>query len=232
MFRHIRAIGFDRRNNPRQRAESNQSRGRPKHDRVEFQRIQHDAGLRANDARGDRHDATKTQNPPPCPGRKWPPPPAGWRQKWPPPRAQRAENGDFPAALVHRIVNARQNGSRGDQGHEIGNQRQHAVEPADLVEQIGHHLANGPRKSQPVALLVVHHVQPETGDGAAGLQFHQHRADFRGGVAGRGRSFSGCLPAESRSPGRRACWKVSGCRPRRKFPRAGLSRCKSGRDNG
>ena len=53
---HIGSIGFYRRDNTRKRAERDQRRRSPEHDGVEFKRIQHNAGLRANDRRRARHD--------------------------------------------------------------------------------------------------------------------------------------------------------------------------------
>ena len=96
------------------------------------------------------------------------------------PRAQRPEDGDVAAAFVHRVVDAREHGAGGHGGDEPRDEFQHLVKPRDFAEQLGDHLRDGPRERQPVALLVIHQLQPAPGDGV--LELHQHGADLGGAL--------------------------------------------------
>ena len=73
--------------------------------------------------------------------------------------AEGPEDGDVAAAGGHRIVDRDKDAGRGDERHQVGDERENLVEPADLAEKIGHDRADGIGEGQPVALLVVHHVE-------------------------------------------------------------------------
>ena len=83
------------------------------------------------------------------------------------PGPERAQDGDVAAALVHRVVDAGEDRAGGYEGDEVGHEGEDLVEPADLVEELGHHRVDGPGECKPVALLVIHGVEAEPGLGAA-----------------------------------------------------------------
>ena len=150
------------------------------------QRIENDAGLRANDrTHGDQdHPVQHVADDRPD-GRDGDGFQHHGRSDGSAPGTERAQDRDLAATLVHRVVNARQHGARGHDGDQHRHEREDTIEPADLVEQLRHRRAHRPREGQPVAALVVELFERRTGHHAAKL--HQHGAHIcrrRRSVAG------------------------------------------------
>lgn len=66
-----------------------------------------------------------------------------------------AEDGDFPAAFVHRIVNAGHDGCTSNEGDQRGHQGEDLIEPAHFVEELGHDAADRPGEGEAIFLFVI-----------------------------------------------------------------------------
>ena len=93
------------------------------------------------------------------------------------PRPQSPEDREVTTSRAHRRIDAGQNATGRDEGDEVGDECEDAVEPPDLAEKVRDDRTHRVGEGQAIPLPVVHHVQHESG--LRGAQLEQHRAQVR-----------------------------------------------------